>query len=71
MPNNLSSGGSPYDLSACDVSEATPEGTEGLANEALLILQPFRRHFTYVQSTSRTSPGEPPMNTFLLDVKIM
>ena len=40
-----------------DVSEAT----EGLANEALLILQPFRRRFTYVKGTSPTSPGEPPM----------
>ena len=35
---------------SCDVGEAT----EGLANEALLILQPFRLRFSYVT-------GEPPV----------
>ena len=33
---------------SCDVGEATEGATEGLANEALLILQSFRRRFTYV-----------------------
>ena len=42
---------------SCDVSAAT----EGLASEALLILQPFRRRFTYVTDTSPTSSGEPPI----------
>ena len=44
-------------LMICDVSEAAV----GLANGALLILQPFRRRFKFVTSTSPTSPGEPPM----------
>ena len=35
----------------CDVGDAA----EGLANEALLILQLFRRHFTYVIGTLPTS----------------
>ena len=43
---------------SCDVGEAT----EGLANEALLIPQPFRCSFTYVTGTSPTSPGELPMD---------
>ena len=48
----------PMDGSPGDVGEAKPEGLEneldvgeasvGLANEALLILQPFQHHFTYV-----------------------
>ena len=46
---------------SCDVGEATEGATEGFANEALFILQPFRRRFTYVTGTSPTSPGEPPM----------
>ena len=62
-------GDSPVDVgeakdwrTSCDVSEATEGTTEGLANEALLILQPFRRAFTYVTDNSLTSPGEPPMD---------
>ena len=35
------------------------DSSEGLTNEALLILQPFRRRFTYVTGTS---PAEPPMH---------
>ena len=42
---------------SCDVSEATV----GLANEALLILQPFRRRFTHVTGSSPMSPDEPSM----------
>ena len=42
---------------SCNVGETS----EGLANEALLILQPFQRRFTYVTGTSRTSPIEQPM----------
>ena len=33
---------------SCDTGEAMEGATEGFANEALLILQPFRRCFTYV-----------------------
>ena len=44
-----------------DVAEETKWATVGLATVVLLILQLFRRRFTYVTNTSPTSSGEPPM----------
>ena len=60
-----------------DVGEATSEGFENEQNSfaipsvasptSHLILQSFRRRFTYVTGTSFTSPGEPPMRTRTVD----
>ena len=50
----------------CDVGEVSEGATEGLANEVVLIPQPFRRRFTYITGTSLTSPGEPPMDNRMM-----